>query len=185
MHNKSFTVDNQVTILGGRNIGNEYFEADPDIAFADLDVLLIGPVIADVSASFDAYWNSELVYPINVLAKKTSHAKKKFKKKTRGSSNEFIKSNRKIPPTSWHYATQTWPMKSGSKTCAITGEMPKQSLIDPRRFLTTGVGRTIIWWRSSNPIGTELQKELIILSPYFVPGKEGVESLVRIKRERC
>ena len=50
MHNKSFTVDNQATILGGRNIGNEYFEADPDIAFADLDVLLIGPVVEDVSA---------------------------------------------------------------------------------------------------------------------------------------
>jgi putative cardiolipin synthase len=48
MHNKSFTVDNQVTILGGRNIGNEYFEADPDIAFADLDVLAIGPIAGEV-----------------------------------------------------------------------------------------------------------------------------------------
>ena len=44
MHNKSFTVDNQATILGGRNIGNEYFDADPDLAFADLDVLAVGPV---------------------------------------------------------------------------------------------------------------------------------------------
>jgi putative cardiolipin synthase len=44
MHNKRFTVDNQATILGGRNIGNEYFDADPDLAFADLDVMGIGPV---------------------------------------------------------------------------------------------------------------------------------------------
>ncbi len=44
MHNKSFTVDNQVTILGGRNIGDEYFEADPNLAFSDLDVVAIGPV---------------------------------------------------------------------------------------------------------------------------------------------
>ena len=44
MHNKSFTVDNQATILGGRNIGNEYFDADPDLAFADLDVIGVGPV---------------------------------------------------------------------------------------------------------------------------------------------
>jgi putative cardiolipin synthase len=43
MHNKSFTVDNQITILGGRNIGDEYFDAQPDLAFADLDVLAIGP----------------------------------------------------------------------------------------------------------------------------------------------
>ena len=67
MHNKSFTVDNQATILGGRNIGNEYFEADPNLAFADLDVMGIGPVAREVSASFDLYWNSELAYPAGVL----------------------------------------------------------------------------------------------------------------------
>ena len=47
MHNKSFTVDNQVTILGGRNIGDEYFEANPDLAFADLDVMTIGPAVRE------------------------------------------------------------------------------------------------------------------------------------------
>jgi putative cardiolipin synthase len=67
MHNKSFTVDNQATILGGRNIGNEYFEADPALAFADLDVLVIGPAVEEVSHAFDLYWNSELAYPASVL----------------------------------------------------------------------------------------------------------------------
>ena len=67
MHNKSFTVDNQVTILGGRNIGDEYFEADPDLAFSDLDVLAIGPVVKEVSTSFDKYWNDELAYPAIAL----------------------------------------------------------------------------------------------------------------------
>jgi putative cardiolipin synthase len=67
MHNKRFTVDNQATILGGRNIGNEYFDADPDLAFADLDVMGIGPVAREVSASFDLYWNSELAYPAGIL----------------------------------------------------------------------------------------------------------------------
>jgi phosphatidylserine/phosphatidylglycerophosphate/cardiolipin synthase-like enzyme len=52
MHNKSFTVDNQIAILGGRNIGNEYFDADPDLAFADLDVMAIGPVVKQVSSAF-------------------------------------------------------------------------------------------------------------------------------------
>jgi putative cardiolipin synthase len=55
MHNKSFIVDNQATIVGGRNIGNEYFEAGPDLAFSDLDMLAIGPVAQKVSASFDRY----------------------------------------------------------------------------------------------------------------------------------
>jgi putative cardiolipin synthase len=67
MHNKSFTVDNQVTILGGRNIGDEYFEADPALMFNDLDVLAIGDVAAQVSTSFDHYWNHPLAYPVAVL----------------------------------------------------------------------------------------------------------------------
>jgi putative cardiolipin synthase len=70
MHNKSFTVDNQVTIVGGRNIGNEYFDADPDLAFGDLDVMSIGPVVGEVSTSFDKYWNSELAYPVAILKNK-------------------------------------------------------------------------------------------------------------------
>lgn len=57
MHNKSFTADGQVTIIGGRNIGDEYFGAG-DFLFADLDVLAIGPVAADVAQDFDRYWNS-------------------------------------------------------------------------------------------------------------------------------
>ena len=67
MHNKSFTVDNQAAILGGRNIGDEYFDADPELAFTDVDVLVIGPVVAEVSESFDRYWNSELAYPATAL----------------------------------------------------------------------------------------------------------------------
>lgn len=67
MHNKSFTADNQMTILGGRNIGNEYFDADPTLEFADLDVLAVGGVVEEVSDSFDLYWNSELAYPAATL----------------------------------------------------------------------------------------------------------------------
>ncbi len=63
MHNKSFTADNQVSILGGRNIGNEYFDADPELQFSDLDVMVVGPLVQEVSSSFDRYWNSELAYP--------------------------------------------------------------------------------------------------------------------------
>jgi putative cardiolipin synthase len=67
MHNESFIVDNQIAIVGGRNIGDEFFYADPDLVFADLDVIAIGPVVAEVSTAFDEYWNSELAYPATVL----------------------------------------------------------------------------------------------------------------------
>ena len=88
MHNKSFTVDNQVAILGGRNIGNEYFEADPDLAFADLDVLVIGQEVRDVSYAFDLYWNSELAYPALVLKGKPPTAEEIDRKRQK--LNQFV-----------------------------------------------------------------------------------------------
>jgi putative cardiolipin synthase len=63
MHNKSFTADNQVAVVGGRNIGDEYLGAESEVAFTDLDVLLAGVAVGAVSAEFDAYWNSASSYP--------------------------------------------------------------------------------------------------------------------------
>jgi putative cardiolipin synthase len=63
MHNKSFTADNQATIIGGRNIGDEYFGARDEALFSDMDVLAIGPVVEDVSRDFDRYWSSRSAYP--------------------------------------------------------------------------------------------------------------------------
>ncbi|MBV6307297.1 phospholipase D family protein [Candidimonas humi] len=64
MHNKSFTADNQATIIGGRNIGDEYFGAGQDFLFVDLDVMAIGPVVKAVSHDFDRYWASASAYPV-------------------------------------------------------------------------------------------------------------------------
>src|SRR5436190_2425344 len=69
MHNKSFTADNRATIVGGRNLGDEYFGAEGAVAFADLDVLAVGAVVPEVSASFDAYWNSASAFPVAALIK--------------------------------------------------------------------------------------------------------------------
>jgi putative cardiolipin synthase len=63
MHNKSFTADNQASVIGGRNIANEYFGAAGAIGFADLDVVVVGPVVQQVSTQFDRYWNSASAYP--------------------------------------------------------------------------------------------------------------------------
>ena len=71
MHNKSFTVDNQVTIVGGRNIADEYFQLRTDSEFVDFDMLAFGPVAQGVSSSFDRYWNHALAYPISTLKRGT------------------------------------------------------------------------------------------------------------------
>jgi cardiolipin synthase C len=62
MHNKSFTADNQVSVVGGRNIANEYFGAGDGIGFADIDVIGVGPVVQQVSTEFDLYWHSASAY---------------------------------------------------------------------------------------------------------------------------
>ncbi len=69
MHNKSFTADNQATIIGGRNIGDEYFDAAAAgaLTFSDLDVLAVGPVVNKVSRDFDRYWASESSYPVELM----------------------------------------------------------------------------------------------------------------------
>ncbi|KVT40441.1 phospholipase D family protein [Burkholderia ubonensis] len=71
MHNKAMIADNQVAIVGGRNLGDEYFSASPTLQFRDLDVLAAGPVTRDISASFDAYWASGSSYPLRVLNHQT------------------------------------------------------------------------------------------------------------------
>ena len=67
MHNKSFTVDNQATIIGGRNVGDEYFGAAEGVLFIDLDVLAVGSIVNEVSRDFDSYWASASAYPASLL----------------------------------------------------------------------------------------------------------------------
>lgn len=67
MHNKSFTVDGAFSIVGGRNIGDEYFDLSNEINFRDRDVLVMGPIVADIQSSYREYWNSRWSYPVNLL----------------------------------------------------------------------------------------------------------------------
>nr|WP_218953767.1 phospholipase D family protein [Pseudomonas sp. SbOxS1] len=64
MHNKLWLVDNSVAIVGGRNLGDEYFDAEPNKNFTDIDMLSVGPVAEQLGHSFDQYWNSALSKPI-------------------------------------------------------------------------------------------------------------------------
>ncbi len=79
MHNKQITVDNLVSIMGGRNIGDAYFSAKPDLAFSDLDVMVAGPVVPAASKVFDEYWNSNLAYPVATLTPEGKEAPEELK----------------------------------------------------------------------------------------------------------
>ena len=70
MHNKTFTADRCMTIVGGRNIGDHYYGMAADYNFIDLDVLVAGPVVADVAKGFDQFWNADEAYPAAMLSRK-------------------------------------------------------------------------------------------------------------------
>ncbi len=70
MHNKSFTVDNQISVVGGRNIADEYFQLKTGSVFVDFDVLAMGPIAADISASFDEFWNHSRAVPMEQITAK-------------------------------------------------------------------------------------------------------------------
>jgi putative cardiolipin synthase len=68
MHNKLLVADNTLALIGGRNIGNEYFQVDPQAQSADDDVFVAGPIVHTLSATFDQFWNSDLAVPVAALA---------------------------------------------------------------------------------------------------------------------
>src|SRR5512141_914502 len=68
MHNKTWIADNRIAIVGGRNLGDEYFGASEGVNFSDLDFAMVGPIVRDASASFDKYWNSPSSYPMTLLS---------------------------------------------------------------------------------------------------------------------
>jgi len=174
MHNKSFTVDNQVTVVGGRNIGDEYFETNPILNFSDLDLLAIGPVVGEVSASFDAFWNNELAYPAATLLEESPSAKQidglrrhleKFAAKMRGSD----------------YADAL--RSSDLARILKEGRIPyrwgeARALSDDPGKIQADPGEEQLRLSSQlRPHFEDVQSELIILSPYFVPGSKGVKFL--------
>ncbi|WP_406741448.1 phospholipase D family protein [Acinetobacter shaoyimingii] len=64
MHNKTFTADNQITLIGGRNMSNQYYNVSDNYQFSDVDVMLVGQAVDDISHSFDEYWNHPYAYQV-------------------------------------------------------------------------------------------------------------------------
>ncbi len=170
-HNKSFTVDSQATILGGRNIGDEYFEADPEFAFLDIDVLSVGPVARSVAASFDLYWNSELSYPISVLVDKPPTPQEIDQR--RKEFDDFIA---KQAHSDYVQHLQNSDLANKIRQSQVDYYWGYGNVIadDPQKLTHATDDTQYHLSRQLKPYLMDIEKELIILSPYFVPGKPGV-----------
>ncbi|MBW2671204.1 MAG: phospholipase D family protein [Deltaproteobacteria bacterium] len=170
-HNKSFTVDSQATILGGRNIGDEYFEADPEFAFLDIDVLSVGPVAQSVAASFDLYWNSALSYPISVLVDKLPTPQEIDQR--RKEFDDFIAQQ---ADSEYVQHLKNSDLANNIKQSQVDYYWGNGNVIadDPQKLTHATDDTQYHLSKQLKPYLMDIEKELIILSPYFVPGKPGV-----------
>ena len=170
-HNKSFTVDNQATILGGRNIGNEYFSADPELAFIDIDILSSGPVARDVSASFDLYWNSELSYPITTLVEDLPSAEQARQRKQE--FDRFIAEQYESEYMQ-HLRNSNLAQQLRNQSLEYFWGVGEVVADDPAKLAQDTSNTEYRLTEQLRPYLEGVETELIIFSPYFVPGKGGV-----------
>lgn len=179
MHNKSFTVDNQITVIGGRNIGNEYFEADPQITFGDLDALTVGPVVNEVSEAFDLYWNNALAYPIERLSGQTPSPNdlsdylvflENYALENSNSTYVLALVNSKLGRDLSAETLSFYWGEAGLFVDSPEKVSEKRSRMDLR--LTTQFDDQL----------AEAEQELIIISPYFIPGRTGTQKLIELAK---
>lgn len=177
MHNKSFTVDNQATIVGGRNIGDEYFGAAGDMLFVDLDVLAVGPVVDAVSKDFDRYWNSVSAYPIASLVSADEA-------ETAGALAQRATSMRSRPEAQRYLeAIRTSPFVEQLTQGRLALEWGATRLVsdDPVKVLGKAKQESRLAVHLRQLLG-EPKQQLDLVSPYFVPSKEAAEALADIAR---
>jgi putative cardiolipin synthase len=175
MHSKSFTIDNQTTIIGGRNIGDEYFGATDDMLFADLDVLAIGPVVKDVSLDFDRYWSSASSYPADrILPPVDTEILTEITRQ----AAELMQS-----PEARDYveAVRNLPFIQNLKESNLPFEWAGTRMVsdDPRKGLGQAPPEGLLPHRLIAIIGTP-QTQVDLISPYFVPTRDGVESFAAL-----
>jgi putative cardiolipin synthase len=178
MHNKSFTADNQSTIVGGRNIGDEYFAAREDVQMRDFDVVAVGPVVAQASAAFDLYWNSPMSYPIGSLA----HA--------RPSTGDLEEARRRLD--GFVAAERDGPYLQALRNSRLAVQLRAGALDyfwgearmvydDPAKAAAQDGRRDADLLPTLRAQLAPPASELLIVSPYFVPGEDGTAALRQLR----
>jgi putative cardiolipin synthase len=176
MHNKSWVADNRLAVVGGRNLGDEYFGASEEVNFVDLDFAMIGPVVRDVSASFDRFWNSPATYPVSVLQEEPlDDAALQALRDRFGTAleeatrSEYAESLRRDDAVR-RLTTGDWPM-------TWTGEYRFVSDDPLKAKKEESLDRSAVAVALRDAI-QETKRGVSIISPYFVPGESATDWLV-------
>ncbi|MBS0368181.1 MAG: phospholipase D family protein [Proteobacteria bacterium] len=174
MHNKLLVVDNAIALLGGRNIGDQYFQIDPDTQFADDDVFVAGPISSKLSATFDEFWNSPLAIPLAALSPEAASERHLHERR------QAMREHRR-PPSS---------ASTGYANRVATGE-PLGGILSGRLPLIWAPARVVYdspdkkRVESGAMVGRLMQRavanevaavdsELLMVTPYLIPGHEGM-----------
>jgi phosphatidylserine/phosphatidylglycerophosphate/cardiolipin synthase-like enzyme len=192
MHNKMFVADNAIAVTGGRNLGDAYFVQSLASNFVDLDVIAAGPVVRDLSASFDRFWNSDLAYPLRTLVTKDPDCAGPLAASPPSPSGQLAGAGPQAvsPPDS-----PSGLPPADSPPARTSVEIPDSAFSQD-----LGAGRLQLAWvpaavlaDAPSKIASEgdpdrnetiaddiatltraARREVVLISPYFVPGKRGV-----------
>jgi putative cardiolipin synthase len=179
MHNKTWIADNRIAVVGGRNLGDEYFGASEEVNFVDLDFAMVGPIVRDASASFDRYWNSPAAYPMAILAPDAVNAqalqtlRDDFATRLGEAGKSRFAQELQESDSVHRLIAGDWPMQWSSDYRFVSDDpmkvQGKKSGVDGSNVLAFLV-----------PLLKESREDVTIISPYFVPGKAGTKSLVEV-----
>lgn len=172
MHNKAWIVDGRLAIIGGRNIGDAYFDAATAANFHDLDMLALGAVVEQAEGVFDEFWNSKAVIPIGALGTSRESALPALRQRL----IELTSDPRALPYTDRVAKNET---VSGMLTSGGAIHWIEQARIisdPPEKVIGTGQENWLM--NTLGPLLNSAVRELHIISPYFIPGDTGTHNLI-------
>lgn len=176
MHNKVFITDGASAIIGGRNIGDEYFDNRENLNFVDLDILIVGPIITEISNSFDTFWNSHWATPVENLSKVTvikkqlSGIRRRLKDKWHRAKNSHYFQNLQRSDLRQRIIDKDIPFIWADATVFYD---PPEKINPDAHHRTTHFGMHF------TPYVESAKDELQIASSYFIPGRDGEQWLTK------
>lgn len=178
MHNKALIVDNQMAIIGGRNLGDEYFDAHSEFSFKDIDVLTAGPITQKISESFDEFWNGPHAYRLSDLYRPI--VKPELYRRLRRRLRKNWESQFKIAEEDSRAASFNETL-----TTRVAGLIwaPSELIVDKAGKIDgdeSRPGEPIHYLKS---LADDAENEFVIVTPYFVPLNSGVAWLGRLEKQ--
>ena len=179
MHNKLFVADNVMALTGGRNIGDEYFMHAAEANFIDMDAFVVGDIVRDLSEVFDRYWNSAYVYPIaafvdasNALPADMPLAPDFGIERTRGPLQPGMTDALGYKPLAYELDRGKLDLIWAQTTVFADSPLKVMGLTEGAMHMTVT--------SSLMHVMSDAQEEVIVISPYFIPGKAGMEAIKKL-----